>query len=122
MYSSHMDKSPIIQRLDALLGARDWNIADLARAADRKYHEIYPWWRKPEPKPSGAALLAVADALGVTTEFLLTGERDPESEDRRSVLADRLRHANEDELPLLESYFEFLLSKRAADAPEQDTE
>ena len=114
-----MKKNTLTERIEELLAERGWTVADLARQSGRKYHEIHPWWRNPNSTPSAPALLAVARALQVTPEYLLTGERDPVIEDRKKAFLERLHYVQDDQLPLLEAYLDFLLSREGSNQKDE---
>lgn len=100
--------NPLAERIQALLDAKGMKRTDLARAAAVPYHQITPWFSRPNAKPNAAALDAVAKVLGVSSTYLLHGNDPEDLRARVMVMFDQLSDTAQVDL---QQYAEFLLSK-----------
>ena len=67
----------VATRIKPILDQRGQDIATLAKGADVPYHRVYMSFKRENAKPDADTLRKVADWLGVTEAFLLTGNPDP---------------------------------------------
>ena len=67
----------IYERFADLLGKKGLKAADISRATGLS-STVFSEWKKGKAQPKADKLQKIADALGVSMEFLLTG-KDPEA-------------------------------------------
>ena len=72
-----MSNNPIAQRIDQILRRRSQRRTDLARGSGVHYDRLNAIWRRPGAKLSATDLMAVANYLETTQEFLLHGGDAP---------------------------------------------
>lgn len=70
---SHM--SPLHDRLNRLFSALGWDADDIARHCDVDLSSVYRW--RGGTRPNANSLQKIADAAGVSLEWLQKGEGDP---------------------------------------------
>lgn len=76
-----MAMHPITQRISDLMTEQSLTKADLSEATSIPYHRLNPWFIRHNAKPNAEDVRAVARALQVQVNYLLTGERsEPPSE------------------------------------------
>jgi transcriptional regulator with XRE-family HTH domain len=71
-------------RIRELREARGLSASDLARSVGVTPTAVWNW-EKNGIKPRSDALAAISDALGVTTNYLLTGDSGNDDQSRRTV-------------------------------------
>lgn len=86
-----MTMSQFAQRLTKLLEEREMSRADLARGTNIPYHRLNPWFIRPAAKPSAPDLLAVADHLGVSEDYLLGSSTSPDGDHALSQAEEEIR-------------------------------
>lgn len=64
----------VADRIKEELAARSWNITQLAELADVPKDTLFAWLRRDSQNLNVDRLARVAAALGVTTDYLITGK------------------------------------------------
>ena len=111
-----MDDNGFPERLKRLRTERGLSQTELGSLVDLHYNHIGRYERS-ESRPSGDALKRLADALGVTTDFLVQGAEDQAAKAR---LADRellrqfqqVEQLPDDDKALVKTFLDAFITKR----------
>lgn len=114
-----MDKSPIVARINDLLALKGTTKAQFFADCGITSGG-YSQWNTGKTKPSVKKLKAVADYLGTTYEYLLTGEGQIEKptpmteSELDGALIEMLMHLTPSEIVKVEAFVEGLIAARRA--------
>lgn len=105
--------NPTAARIQKLIDDKGINLKQLCDAAGVNYYAVYPWWQREHSKPTWPNVQRIADAIGVSPVFLMTG--DDSQQDIASRIAQKIQSLSDDDRKSAENYLDWLIDRQSSD-------
>jgi hypothetical protein len=107
-----MPMNPVAARIQAILETRGEKMKPVADSIGAGYYSIYPWWQREHAKADYEKVKLFANYFGVPVGHLMYGDSIEDVSGDAAPLLERIHSLKDDERKELESYVNFLISKR----------